>query len=158
MKKSLVVYFSASGITADLAHRLSSCIEADTYEIRPQIPYTKADLNWLDKNSRSSLEMEDLSSRPAIVLPVPDVQQYDVVFVGFPVWWYREPSIIDTFMEACKWSGQTVVPFATSGTSSIGNSGKNLQRLAPSTTVKDGKRLDADTSEETLAAWAKTYL
>ena len=98
MKKSLVTYFSASGVTAELAKRLAKSVQADIYEIRPQIPYTDADLNWMDKTSRSSVEMKDVSSRPAIVLPTPDMQKYDVIFVGFPVWWYREPSIIDTFL------------------------------------------------------------
>ena len=158
MKKSLVTYFSASGVTAELAKRLAKSVQADIYEIRPQIPYTDADLNWMDKTSRSSVEMKDVSSRPAIVQPVPDVQQYDVVFVGFPVWWYREPSIIDTFMEACKWNGQKVVPFATSGSSGIGSADKNMQKLAPSTTVEAGKRLDANMSESALADWAQKYL
>lgn len=158
MKKSLVTYFSASGVTAELAKRLAKSVQADIYEIRPQIPYTDADLNWMDKTSRSTLEMKDPSCRPAIVQPVPDVQQYDVVFVGFPVWWYREPSIIDTFMEACKWNGQKVVPFATSGSSGIGSADKNMQKLAPSTTVEAGKRLDANMSESALADWAQKYL
>ena len=158
MKKILVTYFSASGVTAKLAKRLAKAVNADIYEIRPQTPYTNADLNWMDKNSRSSLEMKDLSSRPAIVLPTPDMQKYDVVFIGFPVWWYREPSIIDTFMEACSWNGQKVVAFATSGTSGIGDSGKNMQKLAPSTTVEAGKRLDAHLSETALADWANKYL
>ena len=158
MKKTLVTYFSASGVTAELAKRLAKSVQADIYEIRPQIPYTDADLNWMDKQSRSTLEMKDPSCRPAIVQPVPDVQQYDVVFVGFPVWWYREPSIIDTFMEACKWNGQKVVPFATSGSSGIGSADKNMQKLAPSTTVEAGKRLDANMSESALADWAQKYL
>ncbi|MBR2081572.1 MAG: flavodoxin [Elusimicrobiaceae bacterium] len=158
MKKSLVTYFSASGVTAKLAKRLANAIQADTYEIRPQRPYTNADLNWMDKNSRSTLEMKDPACRPAITLPVPDVQKYDVVFVGFPVWWYREPSIIDTFMEACDFTGKKVVPFATSGTSGIGDSGKNMQKLASSAIVETGKRLDANLSETALSDWAKIYL
>ncbi len=158
MTKTLVTYFSASGVTAELAKRLAKTVNADVFEIRPQQPYTDADLNWMDKNSRSTLEMKDLSCRPAMVLPVPDVQKYDVVFVGFPVWWYREPSIIDTFMEACKWNGQKVIPFATSGTSGIGDSGKNMQKLAPSSTVEAGKRLEANMSESALTDWAQKYL
>lgn len=158
MTKALVTYFSASGVTAQLAKRLAKAVKADIYEIRPQTPYTDADLDWMDKNSRSSVEMKDESSRPAIVQPVPEVQSYDVVFVGFPVWWYREPSIIDTFMEACQWNGQKVVPFATSGTSGIGNSGKNMQKLAPAAKVETGKRLEARMAEPALTAWAKTYL
>lgn len=158
MTKTLVTYFSASGVTAELAKRLAKAVNADIYEIKPQQPYTDADLNWMDKQSRSTLEMKDPSCRPAIVQPVPDVQQYDVVFVGFPVWWYREPSIVDTFMEACKWNGQKVVPFATSGSSGIGSADKNMQTLAPSTTVEAGKRLDVNMSESALADWAKKYL
>jgi len=158
MKKSLVTYFSASGVTAELAKRLAKAVQADIYEIRPQKPYTDADLNWMDKNSRSSVEMKDLSCRPAIVLPTPDTQKYDVIFVGFPVWWYREPSIIDTFMEACNFDGKTVVPFATSGGSGIGQSGENMQKLAPGAKVHKGERLNANASETTLADWAKNYL
>lgn len=158
MKKSLVTYFSASGVTAELAKRLAKAVQADIYEIRPQKPYTDADLNWMDKNSRSSVEMKDLSCRPAIVLPTPDIQKYDVIFVGFPVWWYREPSIIDTFMEACNFDGKTVVPFATSGGSGIGQSGENMQKLAPGAKVHKGECLNANAPETALADWAKNYL
>lgn len=158
MTKTLVTYFSASGVTAELAKRLAKTVHADIYEIRPQQPYTEADLNWMDKQSRSSVEMKDLSCRPAMVLPVPDVRKYDVVFVGFPVWWYREPSIIDTFMEACQWDGQKIVPFATSGSSGIGSADKNMQKIAPSATVEAGKRLDAHIAESVLADWAQKYL
>ena len=158
MKKSLVTYFSASGVTAELAKRLAKSVQADIYEIRPQIPYTDADLNWMDKTSRSSVEMKDVSSRPAIVLPTPDMQKYGVIFVGFPVWWYREPSIIDTFLEACDFTGKTVVPFATSGGSSIGEAGKNMQKLVPTATVHTGKCLSSGSSGSALADWAKEYL
>ena len=158
MTKTLVTYFSASGITAQLAKRLAKAVNADLYEIRPQQPYTDADLNWMDKQSRSTLEMKDLSCRPAIANAMPDVQKYNVVFVGFPVWWYREPSIIDTFMEACTWNGQKVVPFATSGSSGIGNADKNMQKLAPAAKVENGDRLDANAAETTLTNWARKYL
>ncbi len=158
MKKSLVTYFSASGVTAELAKRLATAVQADIYEIKPKTPYTDADLNWMDKNSRSSVEMKDLSCRPATANAMPDVQKYDVVFVGFPVWWYREPSIIDTFMEACNFDGKTVVPFATSGGSSIGEAGKNMQKLAPGAKVHKGECLNANTAETALTDWAKNYL
>jgi len=158
MKKILITYFSASGITAELAKRLAKAVHADIYEIRPQEPYTDADLNWMDKESRSSVEMQDSSCRPAIILPTPDIQKYDLIFVGFPIWWYREPSIIDTFMEACNFNGKTVVPFATSGGSGIGESGKNMQKLAPGAKVHRGTRLDAHISETELSNWAETYL
>ena len=158
MTKTLVTYFSASGVTAELAKRLAKVVNADIYEIRPQQPYTDADLNWMDKQSRSTLEMKDLSCRPAIANAMPDVQKYDVVFVGFPVWWYREPSIIDTFMESADFAGKTVVPFATSGTSGVGDSGKNMQELAPGAKVFEGKRFDARAKEDELKQWAAQWL
>ena len=141
MSKVLVAYFSASGVTAKLAKRLADGIDADLYEIKPETPYTSADLDWRDKSSRSSVEMDDRSSRPQIADEVQDMAQYDVVFVGFPVWWYREPSIIDTFIESYDFSGKTVIPFATSGSSGIGDSGKNMQALAPGAKFMTGKRL-----------------
>ena len=115
MKKALVAYFSASGATARLAERLADAIGADLSEIEPQARYNSADLDWRNKRSRSSVEMNDRSCRPEINRTVDDMAQYDVVFVGFPIWWYREPSVIDTFMEAYDFGGKTVVPFATSG-------------------------------------------
>ena len=157
-KKALVAYFSASGVTASLAERLANEIGADLYEIEPEVAYTPADLNWTDKKARSTVEMNDRSSRPAIASKVENMAQYDVVFVGFPVWWYREPSIIDTFMEAYDFSGKTVVPFATSGMSPIGNSAKNMQALAPGAKVVAGKRFAASTSSKALADWAREWL
>ena len=156
--KTLVAYFSASGVTAKLAERLAEAIGADLFAIEPEIPYTKADLNWMDKKSRSTVEMNDRSSRPAIASKVGDMAQYGAVFVGFPVWWYREPSIIDTFMESYDFSGKTVVPFATSGMSPIGDSGKNLQALAPGAKVAEGKRFPAGTSADKLRKWAEEQL
>lgn len=130
MSKSLVAFFSASGVTKKLASNLAEAIGADLFEIEPETPYSKADLNWMDSNSRSSVEMNDRACRPAIASKVDDMSQYDVVFIGFPVWWYREPSIIDTFAEAYDFTGKTIVPFATSGSSGIGDSGKNIGELA----------------------------
>lgn len=158
MKKSLVTYFSASGVTAKVAQRLAQAAKADLYEIRPQTPYTTADLNWTDRNSRSSVEMRNPDCRPALASPVPNVSGYEVVFVGFPVWWYREPSIIDTFMESCTWNGQTVVPFATSGGSGLGESSANMQKLAPKAKIKEGKRFTANVAEGELACWAKAVI
>ncbi len=155
MEKVLVAYFSASGVTAKVAEKLSKAINADLYEIAPEDPYTKADLNWMNKKSRSSVEMNDRSSRPAIGNKVENMDQYDTVFVGFPIWWYREPSIIDTFMESYDFTGKTVIPFATSGGSGLGNSYKNLQTLAPGAKVTDGERFSAGISEEKLKAWAE---
>ena len=158
MSKALVTYFSASGVTAKLAKRLADGIGADLHEIKPETPYTSADLDWRNKSSRSSVEMDDRSSRPPIADMVQDMSQYDVVFVGFPVWWYREPSIIDTFMEAYDFSGKTVIPFATSGSSQIGKSGANMQKLAPGAKVLEGKRFASGESAENLGKWAKEYI
>ena len=158
MKKILVAYFSASGITAQLAKRLAKATVADIFEIHPQTPYTQADLNWADRSSRSSVEMRDPASRPPLENKVPDVRKYEVVFVGFPVWWYREPSIIDTFMEACEWNGQTVIPFATSTSSGLGESRQHLQEIAPKTTVKYGKRFDAAAADDEIIRWVNSVL
>ena len=154
MSKVLVAYFSASGVTAKLSERLAAAIDADIYEIKPETPYTSADLNWMDKQSRSSVEMNDRSSRPAIGNKVEDMDQYDTVFVGFPIWWYREPSIIDTFMEAYDFTGKTIVPFATSGGSGMGDSSANMQALAKGAKVVEGKRFGSNASEDELKSWA----
>ncbi len=154
-KKILVAYFSATGKTAKVAERLSSALGADLFEIKPAQLYTEEDLNWRNKQSRSSVEMNDRSSRPEIASKVEDMSQYDIVFVGFPVWWYREPSIIDTFMQAYDFAGKIVVPFATSGMSGIGDSGKNMQALAPKAKVLEGKRFSNSVSEEKLKSWAE---
>ena len=157
-KKTLVAYFSASGVTAALAGKLAKSIGSDQFEIVPEQIYTEADLDWQNPHSRSSVEMNDRNARPAIVTKVENMGQYEVVFVGFPIWWYREPSIIDTFMEAHDFTGKTVVPFATSGGSGIGRSGENLQQLAPGAKVLRGKLFAADTPEKELAVWAAEWL
>lgn len=157
MAKSLVAYFSASGVTKKLAERLAKAAGADLFEIEPETPYTSADLNWMDKKARSTVEMNDKSSRPAIKSKIAHISKYDVVFVGFPIWWYREPSIIDTFMESYDFSGKTVVPFATSGSSQIGETGKNLQALAKGAKVDAGKRFAANASEDELKSWAEKF-
>ena len=154
MSKKLVAYFSASGTTAKVAKKMAEAIGADLFEIKPETPYSGADLNWQNKNSRSSVEMNDRSSRPAIAVKAADMPQYDVVFVGFPVWWYREPSIIDTFMESYDFAGKTVIPFATSGGSGLGDSAANMQKLAKGAKVVDGKRFSGSASAEELKAWA----
>ena len=156
MKKTLVSYFSASGVTRKVAEKLAAAINADVFEIAPQQPYTRADLNGMDKTSRSTLEMNDRSCRPPMAQK-PDVSGYDVIFVGFPIWWYREPSIIDTFLESADFSGKTVVLFCTSGGSGLGDSAKNLQKLAPDAKVMDGKRFSASASAEELKAWAEKF-
>ncbi|MCR5738247.1 MAG: NAD(P)H-dependent oxidoreductase [Lachnospiraceae bacterium] len=158
MAKALVTYFSASGVTKKLAERLASAIGADLFEIVPEEPYTKADLNWMNKNSRSSVEMNDRSSRPAISSKVENMARYDVVFIGFPIWWYREPSIIDTFAEEYDFGGKTLIPFATSGSSGMGESGMNIGSLAKDAHVFEGKRFKANAKEDELKNWASEWL
>ena len=158
MAKALVAYFSASGVTRKLSENLAGAIGADLFEIVPETLYTDDDLNWRDKSSRSSVEMNDRSCRPAISSKVENMAQYDVVFIGFPVWWYREPSIIDTFAESYDFGGKTIVPFATSGTSGIGESGKNIGELARDAHVFDGKRFKATASAEELKDWASEWI
>ncbi len=153
MSKVLVAYFSASGVTKIVAEKLAKAAGADIFEIVPENIYTKEDLDWQNKKSRSSVEMNDRSCRPAISNKVGDISQYSKVYVGFPVWWYREPSIIDTFMESYVWDGITVIPFCTSGSSGIGDSGKNMQELAKGAKVVEGIRLESDVSESELKEW-----
>ncbi len=157
--KALVAYFSATGTTKGVAERLAAAIGADLHEIAPASPYTAADLDWRDKTSRSTLEMADRASRPAIAAPAPDLTAYGIVYIGFPIWWYREPSIIDTFVEsnAAALAGKTLVPFATSGGSGMGDSTANLQALAPGASVKEGRRFRASASSDDLASWARTF-
>ena len=154
MAKTLVAYFSAGGTTKSIAENLAKAAQADLFEIVPEQLYTEEDLNWKDEHSRSSVEMNDAGSRPAIAGRVENMAEYDVVFVGFPIWWYREPSIIDTFMESYDVSGKTVIPFATSGGSGLGETAENLQTLAKGAAVSDGKRFRSDVSVEELKSWA----
>ena len=158
MAKVLVAYFSASGVTGKVAANLAKAIGADLYEIAPEIPYSNADLNWMDKKSRSSVEMNDRSSRPAIGTKVDDMSTYDTVFVGFPIWWYREPSIIDTFAESYDFSGKTIVPFATSGGSGLGDTTKNLKAICPGANIVEGQRFAASVSEFDLKKWAENLI
>ena len=157
-KKVLVAYFSATGITAGVAEKLAQSINADLFEIKPEQPYTEDDLNWRNDQSRSSIEMKDMTSRPKIASKVADMSQYNVIFVGFPIWWAREPSIIDTFMESYDFAGKTVIPFATSGSNEIGNSGQLMQKLAPKAKVLEGKRFPSTVSEKDLKQWAEEWL
>ncbi len=153
MTKKLVAYFSASGQTAKLAKTLAGVANADLFEIVPEQPYTSADLNWQDKNSRSSREMNDPASRPAISSAVANMDQYDVVFVGFPIWWYVAPTIIQTFLETYDLAGKTVVPFATSGSSGMGRTSKVLAPSCKGAKVLEGKRFSANTSASQLKKW-----
>ncbi len=157
-KKVLVAYFSATGVTAKVAERLAQVTVADLFEIKPVRPYTKKDLDWQNPQSRSSVEMRSGNARPEIAEKVTNMSQYDVVFVGFPIWWYREPAIIDTFIESYNFEGKTIVPFATSGVSGIGDSGGNIQKLVPEARVAVGKRFADRVSEEELQSWAKEWL
>ena len=155
MNKILIAFFSASGVTKRVAENLAKVSGGDLFEIQPTQKYTNEDLNWMDKHSRSSVEMADRNSRPEIKNKT-DVSKYDYIFVGFPVWWYREPSIIDTFMESYDFAGKTIIPFATSGSSGIGEAPKNIQNLAPNAKVLAGKRLSANVSENELKNWIKS--
>ena len=157
MAKTLVAYFSASGTTAKVAKDLAAATGADLFEIAPEQPYTRADLNWQDKNSRTTIEMNDEACRPAIAGTVADMGAYDAVFVGFPVWWYVEPRIIDTFLEAYDFSGKKVVLFATSGGSGMGKTAEVLKNSLPDTAVIAAeKMLNGRPDQETLKAWADT--
>ena len=157
MSKTLVAYFSASGVTAKLAKNLAEAAGADLYEIKPAVPYTNADLNWQNKNSRSSVEMNDKSFRPAIADTDANIADYDTRFVGFPIWWYVAPTIINTFLEAYDFSGKTIILFATSGSSGMGNSAKELLlSVSDSAVIKDGKRFNANASVSELKEWVKS--
>ncbi len=155
MGKILVAYFSATGTTARAARGIAEALGADLFEIEPERPYTSADLNWNDRKSRSSVEMDDESCRPAIAKGADDMASYDAVFVGFPVWWYVEPRIIDTFLESYDFSGKTIVPFATSGGSGLGKAPQRMQRIAAGSTVVAGKLLNGRQDADALRAWAK---
>lgn len=157
-KKVLVAYFSATGTTAVVAEKLAKVTGGELFEIKPAQPYSEADLDWRNNQSRSSVEMADMNSRPEIASKVENMSQYNVVFIGFPIWWYREPSIIDTFMESYDFADKTVIPFATSGSSGMGKSGENMQALAPNAKVLEGKRFPANVSEEVLKTWADEWL
>ena len=157
MSKKLVAYFSASGVTRKVAEALAEAAGADLYEIKPQVLYTKADLNWQDRNSRSSLEMNDKSSRPAIEDGDANITAYDVVFLGFPIWWYSAPSIIYTFLESYDFAGKTIVPFATSGSSGFGETAAKLkQSIDASATVTNGTMLNGRQTKESLTAWVNS--
>lgn len=154
--KILVAYFSASGVTAKAAKKLAEAAGADLYEIKPQKPYTRADLDWMDKNSRSTIEMNDPASRPAIEGEVPDMEKYDAVFVGFPIWWYVAPTIINTFLEKGRFEGKTIIPFATSGGSGMGKTNEKLKPSCPGAVLLTGKMLNGSQSADSLKAWVES--
>jgi flavodoxin len=153
MSKKLVAYFSATGVTAKVAENLAEATGADLFEIAPKVPYTKADLDWTDKKSRSTIEMNDLAYRPAIASMRDNMEDYDTIFVGFPIWWYIAPSIINTFLESCDMTGKTIVPFATSGGSAIGKTNEKLAPSCPKAKLVDGKVFKSNASKAELNAW-----
>lgn len=157
MSKKLVAYFSASGVTAKLAGRLAQAIGADLHEIVPAQPYTSADLDWRNKNSRSSVEMNDKAFRPPVANRVENMDQYDTIFVGFPIWWYVAPTIINTFLEQYDLSGKKIVPFATSGSSGMGNTNAELKGSCPGAELCAGRRFDAAAGTAELKAWAEMF-
>lgn len=154
--KTLVAYFSASGQTAKLAKILAGVTGGDLFEIAPETAYTAADLDWMDKKSRSTIEMKDPKSRPAIAGKVADMAQYDTVFVGFPIWWYQAPRIIETFLESYDFSGKTVIPFATSGGSGMGKTNEKLAPSCPGAKLLHGNVFSAYSGKDDLSAWVET--
>ncbi len=156
MSKKLVAYFSASGTTKKAAERLAKTVGADLFEIKPAAPYTSADLNSMDKKSRSSVEMNDPSSRPEIAGKLSNMADYDTVFLGFPIWWYVAPRIISTFVESYDFTGKTLVPFATSGGSGMGRTVGELKKLCPKANWKAGKMAN-NVSDKALADWANSF-
>lgn len=154
MSKKLVAYFSASGVTENVARKLAQAAGADLYEIKPQIPYTEADLDWRDKSSRSSVEMQDKSSRPELADKDAGIENYDVIFVGFPVWWYVAPTIINTFLESYDFSGKKIVLFATSGSSRFGKTVEALKNsVSDNTVITEGRVLNGNPTVEAIKEW-----
>lgn len=151
--KVLVAYFSATGTTEGVAEHIANGLNADIYEIVPEDPYTDADLNYNDNNSRTTIEMNDPSARPAISGSVDNMDQYDIVFLGYPIWWGEAPRIVSTFMESYDFSGKTIVPFCTSGGSGMGSSATNLEQLTSGATWLDGQRLNGNDSQDTVMEW-----
>ncbi len=155
MGKKLVAYFSASGTTKKVAEMVADAAQADLYEITPKEAYTSADLNWMDKKSRSSVEMSDKKIRPEITGEDAKIENYDEIFIGFPIWWYVAPTIINTFLEKYDFSGKKIILFATSGGSGFGNTVKELQPSAPDATFVEGKLLN-NTNRQEIENWVKT--
>lgn len=157
ISKVLVTYFSATGTTKNVAEKIADITGGDLYEIVPEMPYTSADLNWNDNTARSSVEMQDLSFRPAIKGKCDNINGYDVIFIGFPIWWYTNPTIINTFIEAHNLQDKTLVPFATSGGSTIARSCQDLKNLYPDYKWIDGRLLNNPTESE-LMSWTKSII
>lgn len=157
MKKTLVAYFSASGVTAEAAKKLAKAAGADLYEIKPAVPYTDKDLDWRNEQSRSSVEMRSKASRPALADNNADISQYDTIYLGFPIWWYVAPTIINSFLESYDFSGKTIVPFATSGGSGMGKTNENLVDSCPGAVLLPGKMLNGKLSESELKARVEQF-
>jgi flavodoxin len=155
MSKRLVAYFSASGVTGKVAKMVAEAAGADLYEIRPKQLYTKADLNWMDQNARSTIEMKDKKIRPEIVDTDAKIAEYDEILIGFPIWWYVAPTIIHTFLEKYDFTGKKIVLFATSGGSGFGNTVKELEPSAPGATIVEGKLLN-NASKQQIESWVAT--
>lgn len=157
MSRKLVAYFSASGVTAKVAENLAEAVGADLFEIAPAVRYTKADLDWRDENSRSSIEMKNPASRPAVEVIRDNMDEYDVIFVGFPIWWYVAPTIINTFLEQYDFTGKTIIPFATSGSSGMGKTNEALKPSCQTATLLEGRIFKSTASKDELAAWADKF-
>ena len=157
MSRKLVAYFSASGVTAKVAENLSDALGADLFEIVPKVRYTKADLDWRDKASRSTIEMNDPSSRPEIEALRDNIAEYDTIYVGFPIWWYVAPTIINSFLESYDLAGKTIIPFATSGGSGMGKTNEKLAPSCPGATLKAGKVFSMNATRQELADWANQF-
>ena len=154
--KVLVAYFSATNTTKGVAEHIANGLDADIYEIVPEEPYTDADLNYNDNNSRTTIEMNDSNARPAISGSVEDMEQYDIVFIGYPIWWGEAPRIVSTFVESYDFSGKTIIPFCTSGGSGIGSSATNLEQLTDGADWLSGKRLNGSDSQDTVMEWVNS--
>ena len=154
--KVLVAYFSATGTTEGVAEHIANGLNADIYEIVPEEPYTDADLNYNDNNSRTTIEMNDPNARPAISGSVENMEQYDIVFLGYPIWWGEAPRIVSTFMESYDFSGKTIVPFCTSGGSGVGSSATNLEQLTSGANWLEGRRLNGRDSQDTVMEWVNS--
>lgn len=157
MNRKLVAYFSASGVTAEVAKNLAGAIGADPYEIVPETAYTVADLDWTNKHSRSTIEMNDSSFRPPIAGKCNNMEDYDTVFVGFPIWWYVAPTIINTFLESYDMSGKAIIPFATSGGSGMGKTNANLSVSCKGAELLDGRVFAHNAGRNELAVWAESF-
>lgn len=156
MSRTLVAYFSATGTTAKVAERLAEAIGADIFAIEPEIPYTDADLNWRDKQSRSSKEMSDKAFRPVVAQKRDNIGDYDTIYVGFPIWWYVAPTIVNTFLEGHDLAGKTIIPFTTSGGSGMGRTNEELKPSCPHSTLLDGRVFKVTAARAELAAWAES--